>query len=54
MHWHGLARGGIRRRNRQRSGIDHDIVLLPETKGKSLEELASEPETPAERAQEAA
>jgi hypothetical protein len=34
-------------------GLVTTLALLPETKGKSLEELASEPETPVERAQAA-
>ena len=34
-------------------GILVTVFMLPETKGKSLEELASEPETPVERAEAA-
>jgi hypothetical protein len=34
-------------------GLVATLTLLPETKGKSLEELSSEPETQAERARAA-
>jgi MFS family permease len=54
MRWHGLLTAESGAAIVSVLGLITTLVLLPETKGKSLEELASEPETPAERAQEAA
>lgn len=49
MHWHGLpsAEGTA---IVSVLGLVTTIFLLPETKGKSLEELSEEPSTPIEKA----
>jgi MFS transporter, PHS family, inorganic phosphate transporter len=50
MHWHGLpaAEGGAAIVSAL--GLIVTVVMLPETKGKSLEELSEEPSSPAEKA----
>jgi MFS family permease len=53
MRWHGLMAAESGAAIVSLLGLVATITLLPETKGKSLEELSSEPETPAERAQAA-
>jgi nitrate/nitrite transporter NarK len=53
MHWHGLLAAESGAAMVSAFGLVTTLALLPETKGKSLEELASEPETPVERAQAA-
>ena len=53
MHWHGLLSAESGAAIVSVLGLVTTILLLPETKGKSLEELASEPETPVERAEAA-
>jgi MFS family permease len=53
MHWHGLLAAESGAAIVSVLGLVTTLALLPETKGKSLEELASEPETPIERAQAA-
>ncbi|HEX4309584.1 MAG TPA: MFS transporter [Acidobacteriaceae bacterium] len=53
MHWHGLLAAESGAAIVSVLGLFATLALLPETKGKSLEELSSEPETPAERAQAA-
>ncbi|HZU34022.1 MAG TPA: MFS transporter [Candidatus Angelobacter sp.] len=50
MRWHGLLSAESSAAIVSALGALATIFLLPETKGKSLEELASEPETPVERA----
>jgi MFS transporter, PHS family, inorganic phosphate transporter len=50
MHWKGLAAAEIAAAASCVIGLLVTIFMLPETKGKSLEELSSEPSTPAERA----
>jgi MFS family permease len=53
MHWHGLLAAESAAAIVSILGLITTLLLLPETKGKSLEELASEPETPIERAEAA-
>jgi nitrate/nitrite transporter NarK len=53
MHWHGLLSAESGAAIVSVLGLITTVFLLPETKGKSLEELASEPETPIERAKAA-
>jgi MFS transporter, PHS family, inorganic phosphate transporter len=50
MHWHGLlaAEGGAAIVSAL--GLIVTVVMLPETKGKSLEEISEEPSSPAEKA----
>jgi len=50
MRWHGLLAAESGAAIVSGLGAITTIFLLPETKGKSLEELASEPETPVEKA----
>jgi len=50
MRWHGLLAAESGAAIVSALGAITTIFLLPETKGKSLEELASEPETPVEKA----
>jgi MFS transporter, PHS family, inorganic phosphate transporter len=50
MRWHGLLAAESGAAIVSALGAITTIFLLPETKGKSLEEIASEPETPVERA----
>jgi PHS family inorganic phosphate transporter-like MFS transporter len=50
MHWKDLAAAEIAAAASCVIGLLVTIFRLPETKGKSLEELSSEPSTPAERA----
>ncbi|HEX4065971.1 MAG TPA: MFS transporter [Acidobacteriaceae bacterium] len=54
MHWHGLLSAESGAAIVSVLGLITTVLLLPETKGKSLEELSSEPETPMERATRAA
>jgi MFS transporter, PHS family, inorganic phosphate transporter len=54
MHWHGLLAAESGAAIVSVLGLATTLALLPETKGKSLEELSAEPETPVERAQKAA
>jgi len=54
MRWHGLLSAESGAAIVSVLGLITTLTLLPETKGKSLEELAEEPATPVERAQEAA
>jgi len=54
MHWHGLLSAESGAAIVSVLGLITTMLLLPETKGKSLEELSSEPETPMERATRAA
>jgi MFS family permease len=54
MRWHGLLTAESGAAIVSVLGLIATLTLLPETKGKSLEQLASEPGTSAERAQEAA
>jgi MFS family permease len=53
MHWHGLLAAESAAAIVSLAGLVTTLALLPETKGKSLEELTAEPETPTERAQAA-
>ncbi len=53
MHWHGLLTAESGAAIVSVLGLITTVLLLPETKGKSLEELASEPETLIERAEAA-
>lgn len=53
MRWHGLLSAEAGAAIVSILGLITTVLLLPETKGKSLEELASEPETPIERAEAA-
>lgn len=50
MHWKGLPAAEMAAAASSIAGLLVTIFMLPETKGKSLEELSSEPSTPAERA----
>jgi MFS family permease len=50
MHWHGLMAAEGAAAIVSLLGLTVTIFLLPETKGKSLEELSDEPSTPAEKA----
>ena len=50
MHWHGLTAAEGAAAIVSFLGLIVTVFLLPETKGKSLEELSEEPSTPAERA----
>jgi MFS transporter, PHS family, inorganic phosphate transporter len=50
MRWHGLLAAESGAAFVSVLGLITTLALLPETKGKSLEELSSEPETPMERA----
>ncbi|MEG9439008.1 MFS transporter [Edaphobacter sp. HDX4] len=50
MHWHGLPAAEGAAAIVSILGLIVTIFLLPETKGKSLEELSEEPSTPIERA----
>jgi len=49
MRWHGLLSAETAAAIVSVLGAITTIFLLPETKGKSLEEIASEPETPVEK-----
>jgi MFS transporter, PHS family, inorganic phosphate transporter len=53
MHWHGLMAAESAAALVSVLGLITTLALLPETKGKSLEELTAEPETPMEPAQAA-
>ena len=50
MHWKGLPAAELAAAASSVAGLIVTIFMLPETKGKSLEELSNEPSTPAERA----
>jgi MFS family permease len=50
MHWHGLPAAEGAAAIVSVLGLITTIFLLPETKGKSLEELSEEPSTPIEKA----
>jgi MFS family permease len=50
MHWKGLTAAEIAAAASSAAGLIVTVLLLPETKGKSLEELSTERSTPAERA----
>lgn len=50
MHWKGLFAAESAAAISRASGLLITIFMLPETKGKSLEELSSEASTPAEKA----
>ena len=50
MHWHGLTASEGAAAIVSVLGLVTTIFLLPETKGKSLEELSEQPETPVEKA----
>jgi MFS family permease len=50
MHWHGLTAAEGTAAIVSWLGLITTIFLLPETKGKSLEELSEEPSTPVEKA----
>jgi nitrate/nitrite transporter NarK len=50
MRWHGLFSAELAAATVSALGAITTVFLLPETKGKSLEELESESETPVERA----
>lgn len=50
MRWHGLLAAESGAALVSVLGLTATLLLLPETKGKSLEELSSEPETPMEKA----
>lgn len=49
MGWHGLLAAESAAAIVSVLGAITAVLLLPGTKGKSLEEIASEPETPIER-----
>jgi hypothetical protein len=53
MRWHGLLAAESGAAIVSVLGLVTTVALLPETKGKSLEELSSESETPTDRAQAA-
>jgi hypothetical protein len=50
MHWHGLPAAEGAAAVVSILGLAVTIFLLPETKGKSLEELSEQPSSPAEKA----
>jgi dipeptide/tripeptide permease len=50
MHWKGLTAAEVTAAANCVAGLVVTVFMLPETKGKSLEELSNEPSTPAERA----
>jgi MFS transporter, PHS family, inorganic phosphate transporter len=50
MHWHGLPAAEGAAAIVSVLGLITTVFLLPETKGKSLEELSEEPSTPVEKA----
>ena len=50
MHWKGLPAAELAAAASSVAGLIVTIFMLPEIKGKSLEELSNEPSTPAERA----
>ena len=50
MHWRGLPAAEAAAAIASAAGLGMTIFMLPETKGKSLEELSTEPSTPAEKA----
>ena len=50
MHWHGLRAAEGAAAMVSIFGLIATVLLLPETKGKSLEELSEEPMTPIEKA----
>ena len=54
MHWHGLTAAEGAAAVVSVLGLMVTIFLLPETKGKSLEELSEQPSTPVEKAATAA
>jgi MFS transporter, PHS family, inorganic phosphate transporter len=54
MHWHGLLTAECAAAIVSLLGLIATTTLLPETKGRSLEEISVEPELPMEPAQEAA
>ncbi len=53
MHWRGLSAAETAAAIASVAGLFLTVFTLPEPKGKSLEELSSEPSTPAERAEAA-
>jgi hypothetical protein len=53
MHWRGLPAAETGAAIASVAGLLLTLFTLPEPKGKSLEELSSEPPTPAERAEAA-
>jgi hypothetical protein len=50
MHWRGLPAAEAAAAITSAAGLAMTIFMLPETKGKSLEELSTEASTPAEKA----
>lgn len=50
MHWRGLPAAEMAAAITSAAGLLVTVLMLPETKGKSLEELSAEPATVAERA----
>ena len=50
LHWHGLREAEGAAAIMSCVGLVVTIFMLPETKGKSLEELSEEPSSPAEKA----
>ena len=49
MNWRGLAAAEAAAAIASVAGLLLTVFMLPETKGKSLEQLSAEPSTPAER-----
>jgi PHS family inorganic phosphate transporter-like MFS transporter len=50
MHWHGLPAAEGAAAIMSVAGLIMTLLMLPETKGKSLEELSEEPSSPVEKA----
>jgi MFS transporter, PHS family, inorganic phosphate transporter len=50
MHWHGLPAAEGAPAIVSGLGLIITVFMLPETKGKSLEELSEEPSSPVEKA----
>ncbi len=50
MHWHGLPAAEGAAAIVSAAGLVMTVLMLPETKGKSLEELSEEPSSPVEKA----